>query len=181
MRPPTDRVLRVIVALLMLWPPVHAFLTPALGVSTWRFGGWGMYATPAPRRSHVVVVGRDCAFTPPLIDRPDGARGIVLGSGSFRTGALPMDDAGHDLARDVSALRREADVLALDDRVRALHRISPSAPLAFAILEPRIRGDVAFAHARVFVVSDRVAARHDLRVSTLAGLDSLLPTCGGAP
>lgn len=180
MRPPADRFLLFIVAVLLLWPPVHALLMPALGVSTWRFGGWGMYATPVPRRSHVIVVGRDCGFSPPLLHRNDGARGLVLGAGSFRTGALPLDPTGHDLARDVASLRRETDVLALARRVRGLHRVDSDEPLAVAIVQPRIRGDVAFAHAAVFVVSADFAVEHGLRVSTLAGIDALLPSCGGA-
>lgn len=44
---------------LVLWPPVHMTLGGRLGFSSWRYGGWGMYATPHPEflsRVQVVVV-----------------------------------------------------------------------------------------------------------------------------
>ncbi len=40
-----------------VWPPIQMFLSCTHGFSSWRFGGWGMYATPDPVRHawvHVV-------------------------------------------------------------------------------------------------------------------------------
>jgi hypothetical protein len=39
---------RCYLALLLLWPPLHLVLSSAGYFSAWRFGGWGMYATPYP-------------------------------------------------------------------------------------------------------------------------------------
>ena len=39
---------RCYLALLLLWPPLHLALSRAGYFSAWRFGGWGMYATPYP-------------------------------------------------------------------------------------------------------------------------------------
>jgi hypothetical protein len=34
---------------LTLWPAVHIWLVKSYGVSAWKLGGWGMYATPRPK------------------------------------------------------------------------------------------------------------------------------------
>lgn len=42
-----------LLVLLVLWPGVHLLLSKQLGFSPWRFGGWGMYATPERRQPFV--------------------------------------------------------------------------------------------------------------------------------
>jgi hypothetical protein len=53
---------------LVLWPPVHMTLARNLRFSPWRYGGWGMYATPHPeflsRVQVVVVPSPDVAVSP---------------------------------------------------------------------------------------------------------------------
>lgn len=178
MRLPTDPLLRVAMALLLFWPPLHAVLMPALDVSTWRLGGWGMYATAAPARSQVTVVGRECAFRPRLVRRPEGMRALTLGTRQYGFGALPADRATHDLALDVAAFRRDEDVRALDRRVRRLHDIDPEVPLGFVVLEPRVRAHVAFARGRIFFVTDGAISERELPVSSLGQIDAWLPSCG---
>ncbi|HEX8395546.1 MAG TPA: hypothetical protein VF665_24555 [Longimicrobium sp.] len=46
----------VIMALCLVWPPVHAALARYLGVSSWKLVGWGMYAMQKPL-VHVVLPG----------------------------------------------------------------------------------------------------------------------------
>ncbi|MEX1366638.1 MAG: hypothetical protein AB1Z98_26165 [Nannocystaceae bacterium] len=177
---PNDALLRAVMVLLIAWPPVHMVLIPALGISTWRFGGWGMYATPVPRRSHVAVIGRDCVLPPRLIDRDIGMRGLVLSPGAFQYGALSVDAIAHDLSRDVTALRRDTDIIALDTAVRHYHGIDQSSPLALVVAHPRIRMQppTAFALATVFVLRDGVIVERAHEVASVGMLDTLLPRCG---
>lgn len=177
---PTDAVLRAVMVLLLAWPPIHAVLMPALGISTWRFGGWGMYATPVPRRSHVAVIGRSCVLPPRLVDRDTGLRGLVLAPGAFQYGALSVDAIAHDLTRDVSALRRDSDILELDAAVRRHHGIDEASPLALAVAQPRIRmqTSTAFALATVVVLRDGTIVERAHEVASVGMLDSLLPRCG---
>jgi hypothetical protein len=42
------RARQLFVAALVLWPMVHMVLSRSGKFSAWRFGGWGMYATPYP-------------------------------------------------------------------------------------------------------------------------------------
>ena len=44
-----DKLAGGILGFLLVWPPVHAVLTRALRLSTWKLGGWGMYATIDPK------------------------------------------------------------------------------------------------------------------------------------
>lgn len=39
---------KLFVAALLIWPMVHMVLSYSGRFSAWRFGGWGMYATPYP-------------------------------------------------------------------------------------------------------------------------------------
>lgn len=176
---PTDALLRAVVMLLVAWPPIHMVLIPALGISTWRFGGWGMYATPVPRRSHVAVIGRSCVLPPRLIDRDTGMRGLVLAQGAFQYGALSVDTIAHEIARDVSALRRDTDIIALDAAVRRRHGIDEASPLALAVVEPRIRMQppTAFALATVVILRDGTIVQRSREVASVGMLDTLLPRC----
>jgi hypothetical protein len=56
---------RCYLALLLLWPPVHLALSRAGYFSPWRFGGWGMYATPYPTPAqHPIAVLLDLREPP---------------------------------------------------------------------------------------------------------------------
>ncbi len=46
---------RVILAFILVWPPVHIVLARNFHFSTWRYGGLGMYATPDGRDRDVLV------------------------------------------------------------------------------------------------------------------------------
>jgi hypothetical protein len=50
----------VIAAWLVVWPPVHMVLARAYGFSSWRFAGWGMYATPERSMSDIYVFFDGC-------------------------------------------------------------------------------------------------------------------------
>lgn len=180
---PSDTRLRALTVLLLVWPALHALLVPALGISTWRLGGWGMYATPNPRRSDVLVVGRDCVFTPRLLERDAGLRGLVLGNGSVQYGALAVDSAAHELARDISAFRWDSRVLALDAQVRRSYGIDASHPLAVAVTQTRIRvaTHTAFGVTTVFVVASGSVIKRGHGVASLARFDGLLPACPTRP
>lgn len=53
-----DPMVALILGYCLLWPPLHAVLTKALHVSTWKLGGWGMYATVPPLVSLIDSSGR---------------------------------------------------------------------------------------------------------------------------
>ncbi len=101
--------LRIRVALglalaLTLWPPIHVGLVFAYGISSWKLGGWGMYATPRPTN-----IGLEVLVGP----RPDGP-------------LRPMPNPSHEVrarARDLVDrflwLGRLASADALIDAVRA--------------------------------------------------------------
>ena len=56
---------RCYLALLLLWPPLHLALSRAGYFSAWRFGGWGMYATPYPTPAqHPIAVLLDLREQP---------------------------------------------------------------------------------------------------------------------
>jgi hypothetical protein len=46
---------RLFLAILLVWPLLHIGLSRAGHFSPWRFGGWGMYATPYPSPSQKPV------------------------------------------------------------------------------------------------------------------------------
>ena len=57
--PAPRTVARGLLVLLLIWPPVHMLLAPRLNFSSWRYGGWGMYATPDPRHAvELLVISR---------------------------------------------------------------------------------------------------------------------------
>jgi hypothetical protein len=51
-----DPVVAAVMALCLVWPPIHAALARYLGVGSWKLVGWGMYAMQKPR-VHVVLPG----------------------------------------------------------------------------------------------------------------------------
>lgn len=48
-----DPVVMLILCYYLLWPLIHAHMTRRLRISTWKLGGWGMYATTSPKVSLV--------------------------------------------------------------------------------------------------------------------------------
>lgn len=38
----------ILLTAIVVWPVLHLILSLTLGFSSWRFGGWGMYASPHP-------------------------------------------------------------------------------------------------------------------------------------
>ena len=49
---------RLLVLVLLVWPPVHATLVLGLDLSSWKLSGWGMYAQPRPKDVGMEVWGR---------------------------------------------------------------------------------------------------------------------------
>jgi len=178
-RIPSDPVLRAVLLFLLLWPPLQLVGTMALDVSSWRFGGWGMYASSVPRRSHVAVMARDCALPVAATSERSGLRTLVFGDHAVRKTRLSIDARAGDLAQDISALRRPTDVIALDDRLRRLHGLDPRMPLVIAAVEPRIdtQRHVAFGFARMFVVANGAIVESETSALSLARIDALLPAC----
>jgi hypothetical protein len=48
--------MRICLGVMILWPPLHAVASKVLGFSSWRFFGWGMYATPHPESLSVLRI-----------------------------------------------------------------------------------------------------------------------------
>lgn len=182
-RIPSDPVFRSVLLFLLLWPPLHMMGTTALDVSSWRFGGWGMYASASPRRSNVAVVMRDCALPAGATQDSAGLHALVFEDRAVRKTRIAVDARAGALARDISALRRPDDALALGRRVRRLHRIDAQTPLLIAAVEPRVDMDrqVGFGFARTFVVTEDAVVDADAAAASLARFDALLPACEDSP
>lgn len=71
-----------LLAFAIVWPPLHAILARALGFSTWKLGGWGMYATIDPR---VSLIGSKGEVVAPVRSTPYG---VLQVCGSCRIPAL---------------------------------------------------------------------------------------------
>lgn len=123
---------RLLAAALLVWPMVHLGLSHAGYFSSWRFGGWGMYASPypSPRQKPVHVVLRfdpDARLTrKPLriwhegrdiTELLAGLHGLSLyAAGSELSGVtLRWPDALARLAESLRALRQ------LDTKAELMH------------------------------------------------------------
>jgi hypothetical protein len=49
---------RLLLLVLLLWPPVHAGLVSFYDLSAWKLSGWGMYSQPRPKDVGMEVYGR---------------------------------------------------------------------------------------------------------------------------
>lgn len=179
-----DRTIRFLAITLLVWPVVHFVLVRSLDVSSWRFGGWAMYATLAPRTSDVAVIVRSCHAPSLLPSRhPGGPRMVILETDAARLGGLALDEEGHRLARDLSALRQIPHTLAFDAWFRRAHGIDAGVPIALAVIEPRIdvREHRAVGHARVAIVRDGEIVERDRFLAAAARFDAMLPPCEDAP
>ncbi len=166
---------------LLLWPLVHLGLVRQLGFSSWRLGGWGMYATPNAGTRDVVIVLRECdAEALPAASHAVGPRVLVIGQRGGRLRGLAHFDAeGHQLARRLAALRQDAQYRDFARWLRATHGLEPAAPLAVAIVDGRIdptrRRALGHASARV-LQSDQIIGRETF-ISTGERLAATLPPC----
>lgn len=96
LKPRLQSVEWVLSAWLLMWPPVHMALSRGLGFSSWRFAGWGMYATPERGTSEVSVFLDGCieSSMPSVPDTPPyagwaGLRLYVVRGGMARSLARP--------------------------------------------------------------------------------------------
>ena len=176
------RRLYALVALMLLaWPPLHMLLVHQLGFSSWRLGGWGMYATPSPQTSDVVVVMRACDGTPTPGTRLDGGPHLlVVGPGNVRVRRLGRSDPeGYARARALAAFRQDYHYRDFDRWLRVTHSIPASTPLVLATIEPRLdleRGRaLAVARART-LQGDEIVERATI-ISSAARLTRMLPPC----
>lgn len=66
------KIVRLALAVALVWPMCQMALTRWYGMSTWRLGGWGMYATPHESRVtvHIYLTGPDGVGG---VQRPPGA------------------------------------------------------------------------------------------------------------
>lgn len=56
---------RLVVGVLLVWPPIHMVASELVGFSPWRLFGWGMYAAPHPESlSHVNLVWMGASAAP---------------------------------------------------------------------------------------------------------------------
>jgi len=121
-------------AKLVLWPPIHMSLSQAFRFSSWRFGGWGMYATPHPEfLSRVQVVVAPAADSPDTSpDRP-GTSDSDTESIALREFGLLLDVVRREEIEPIAvSLGRSAvmEARALTRRVRALRESDAMSRLA---------------------------------------------------
>ncbi len=176
-----DRVLAWVALLLVGWPMAHAVLVQTLDVSSWRFGGWGMYATAAPRASQVVAFVRRCdapTLRPALASR--GPRVGVLDDGGLQLGGLAVDATGYRLASDLAAFRGDHHFVAFAGWLRRAHHVPTRTPLALAVVEPRVHvsGRRAMGIVRLAIVRDGELILRDRFSSSVVHVDVVLPPCG---
>lgn len=98
LKPPLRSIEWVLSAWLLMWPPLHMALSRGLGFSSWRFAGWGMYATPERGTSEVSVFLDGCIESeralPSVPDTPPhagwaGLRLYLVRGGTARSLARP--------------------------------------------------------------------------------------------
>jgi hypothetical protein len=117
------RLAYALLGIMLAWPPLHMVLARQLRFSSWRFGGWGMYATPDPR----AVV--DFVF---LSDHGGPATSTLrrpLGVGRLERGeVLPIDYLPPLPASLVRPALQRAQVLRDLDSMRFLAQVAHLGP-----------------------------------------------------
>src|SRR5690242_14796545 len=141
---------RCYLALLLLWPPLHLALSRAGYFSAWRFGGWGMYATPYPTPAqHPIAVLLDLREQPAV--REPLRRVQILDAGADRTdwldrfAGLRLYALGGELSRldlgagSASVLAETCQAVRQLDRERRLLELGRLVETRLAQLAPRHR------------------------------------------
>ena len=157
---------RALLALLLIWPPVHMLLAHQLQFSPWRFGGWGMYATPDPRTAVELLV----------ISRHEGQ----AGAGCLRPVCAARFEAGELVALDHAiplpfavwepSLRR-AQALADREALRFLTELTHQGPELDVAVVARIERRLAPLRGVAFVSLDVYLYRRG-RITPFARQDS---------
>ena len=121
--------------ILLAWPVVHMGLASTLDFSSWRFFGWGMYATPDLWHLPAVYVrGADGALAPLTVP--------------------PTDPAVLDAYRPVRVFRRPDAVVAYADAALQATNQQAAGPLVVVVTTPRmdVLGGFLYTTNRVYAV-----------------------------
>lgn len=120
----TPAILLLVPALILAVAAVHALRVATLDQSSWKGGGFGMFATYDHESTRAVVV---------LVEHGDGLAHAVLQSGDrdtlARLRALPRDAGAADLARIVLARDLDATRVVVEVRGRDLDGTTLSFPV----------------------------------------------------
>lgn len=166
---------RILVGMLLLWPPVHAIASELCGFSSWRYFGWGMYATPHPETlGHLSLIWMDPSA--PRQSALDLLQATVLHDASCvavfvydrATGLHALDMPGlcdhpavqEDLAH-VAHFRSTRHLVALVDRLSAPDRQAYPVLAIFARQRLRLAPATAYTQSEVFLVRDGTVLRVD--------------------
>lgn len=150
----------VILAFLLAWPPLHMALARRYHFSTWRYGGWGMYATPDGSDRDVYVFLSSCArgtaATAPWATG-NGATGffyLVRGARIDLISVPSLDSTQkRDLARrikDIRSLTRPEDFRRLARWIDDHEELASAGALGIVVAEPHIDVGRGRVYADVF-------------------------------
>jgi len=124
----------LLLALVVVWPALHIALSQSYGFSPWRFGGWGMYATPERRlpfvglTAIVVPVGDESFDRLRRVLMVDARSTELTGQVLARHGVVVL---GHGLGEDGAAVQYPHPILLAEQGklVREVYTFSDRASL----------------------------------------------------
>lgn len=152
----------VILALFLGWPPIHMLLVRRYHFSTWRYGGFGMYAAPdaSDREVHVFLssCGRTFASQSPAKEASDRTLGFYYRVEHGRSTPLAPPRLDREEARALARLLKDLRSLArpidferlagwIDKRMSSGHA---PASLGILVTEPHIDPSAPIAYAEAF-------------------------------
>lgn len=151
-----------LLALLVLWPPVHILLARRYHFSTWRYGGFGMYAAPDGAERDVYVFIQACGarssaqYVAPMTT-PDTGFFYLVHAGRADLTDLPElssteNRALSSLMRDIRSLSRPGDFDRLGQWIdaRGAGKDEPPPSIAILVSTPRLDTTKGAAYAHVF-------------------------------
>ncbi|MDI3285977.1 hypothetical protein [Polyangium sp. 15x6] len=151
-----------ILALLVLWPPVHILLARHYHFSTWRYGGFGMYAAPDGGEREVYVFIQDCSARNATEVAPTTTKappGFIYRVRAGRADLMALPELSSDeqralssLTRDIRSLSRPSDFEQLGRWIDARGAAKGESPPVIAVLvsTPRLDTVKGAAYADVF-------------------------------
>jgi hypothetical protein len=131
----------VILAFLVAWPPIHIVLSRRYHFSTWRYGGWGMYATPDGSEREVFLFVSSCGSdtTTTTIEQLS------------MPGQHPEDERALERRiKDVRSLSRPVDFERLAAWIDSHVAMASSKSLGILVVEPHFDLQGSKAYSQVF-------------------------------
>ena len=144
------------------WPPIHMALSSYAGFSSWKYFGWGMYATPySPKNQivHVYVLPKspieysasqsNSLLQPAHLQMTYGV--YRWRQGRFETlAAIPRARNQSIEVRRLKILRSSAEVESLGRKISQRHRLpSESTKMIVLVIQPRIHPTEKMTYAEV--------------------------------